>query len=118
MEEFLRILQEAYTKNNLILDVATKLDSMLERAGFVDVHVEKKYMPMGKMWGEYGQQGVVVMKGAFDNYAGALAKAGIIQSEKDYLDLMDRVEKEWDEHGVQYVAAVAIGRKPASAGDN
>lgn len=114
MQELLRILKEAYAENNLILDVATKLGSMLEDAGFVDVNVEKKYMPMGKMWGEYGRQGVVIMKGAFENYAGALAKAGVIRSIDEYLELMDRVEKEWDEHGVQYVAAVATARKPAS----
>ena len=114
MQELLKVLTEAYAETNLILDVATRLGPLLETAGFVDVQVEKRHMPMGKMWGEFGRQGTVIMKGAFQNYAGALANAGVIHSVDEYLDLMDRVEKEWDEHGVQYVAVVATARKPAS----
>jgi len=112
MEEVYDTCKGCYDKNGLVFEIASILGSLLEKAGFVDIHVEKKSMPMGKMWGEYGKQGVVTMKNAYRNLRGAMSKVGVIQSEKEYFELLDRMEKEWDEHGVQYVSRIATARKP------
>lgn len=114
MEEVYQICKSCYDKNGQVFEIASILDSLLEKAGFVDIRAERKSMPMGKMWGEYGNQGVIVMKNAYKNLRGAMLKVGVIQSEKEYLELLDKMEKEWDEHGVQYQSRIITARKPVS----
>lgn len=114
MEEVYQICRGCYDKNGQVFEIASILDSLLEKAGFVDIRAERKSMPMGKMWGEYGNQGVIVMKNAYKNLRGAMLKVGVIRSEKEYLELLDKMEKEWDEHGVQYQSRIVTARKPVS----
>jgi len=112
MEEVYKICKGCYDKNGLVFEIASILGPLLEKAGFVDIQVEKKSMPMGKMWGEYGKQGVITMKNAYKNLRNAMLKVGVIQSEMEFFELLDKMEKEWDEHGVQYASRIITARKP------
>lgn len=110
-----RMSKGIFNANGLVWDVASQLDKMLVDAGFIEVTLEKKYVPMGDRWGEFGVQGAKFMLSTYKNGMPALKRAGFLSSDEEYLNLLDEVGKEWDTHGMQYVYRVATARKPRAS---
>lgn len=97
----------------LQIGVAESLADLLRASGFVDVADEAKRMPVGKSWGEIGEQGTISFAGALRNLSGVMVKTGLFPSEEEYLRLADKLPEEWDAHGNHYLCKVAVARKPA-----
>jgi len=112
MEKYDELQQVARKTGGVPTDAASQLGAWAKEAGFVNVVAEKKYVPVSRKWGEMGQRGINAHMGAMRNLAQGYLKAGFIQSEKDYLTLLDGVEKEWDEFGIRYTIWVVCARKP------
>jgi len=114
-ERITKIREALYEKNGLMLECAQQLPKMLEAAGFVNIKVDEKVAPAGKACGEIGAMGVECLGGALRRMRGSALKAGGlgVKSEREYDELMDDVEKEWDERdGIQYECHVICAQKP------
>lgn len=112
MKQYEELQRSARKTTGVPLDAASQLGTWATEAGFVNVVAEMKYVPASRKWGEMGQRGIDAHMGALRNLTQGYLKAGFIQSEKEYLALLDDVEKEWDEFGVRFTIWVICARKP------
>ncbi|KAJ7578141.1 S-adenosyl-L-methionine-dependent methyltransferase [Mycena floridula] len=100
MEKVVAMYRRLAQSRNLYIDCAKHIPSMLEDAGFVDIHIEEGLPRMGK-WA--GDDGIVYR----DNHVGVfqgmktpiLEKGGFgyVRSEAEYDALIAGMEREWDE---------------------
>ncbi|KAF7288713.1 S-adenosyl-L-methionine-dependent methyltransferase [Mycena chlorophos] len=116
MEKLVACSRRLAEARDLFIDCANAIPTMLEEAGFVDIHSEMREQPVGKWAGEIGeilrdnQLGVfkglktpVLLSGGF----------GIVSSEAEYDALLAGVVQEWDEiPGTKTPFLVHCARKP------
>jgi len=114
MEKFTSLALALFEKTGHSYDVLFHLDQLLANAGFTDIHVHAKGIPVGKKWGDVGVQDAETMRAGLVNLAPAFQKAGLIQSDADYFALLDEAEKEWDEHGSEFDCRLVTARKPVT----
>ncbi|KLO08442.1 S-adenosyl-L-methionine-dependent methyltransferase [Schizopora paradoxa] len=112
MEEAYRLLKEFFDRVGLFVDVAENVDKLLGAVGFEDVKVVTGQLPVGKKWGSSGEQGTRALKPGFHKMASPMLAMGLINSESEYLQMLDKMEAEWDEHGVHFLPRLVTGRKP------
>jgi len=112
MEKYKELHTFSWKSIGVPLDAASQIGTWAAEVGFVNVVAEKKYVPASRKWGEMGQRGIDAHMGALRNLSQGYLKAGFIQSEKEYLALLDEVEKEWDEFGIRFTICVICVRKP------
>jgi len=91
---------------------ALDLPAMLEEAGFIDIRSERKLTPIGKRWGQDGENGVLAYGGAFRNMGYAAVQAGLIDSEAEFEKKLSELHKEWEEDGAQIACRIICARKP------
>jgi ubiquinone/menaquinone biosynthesis C-methylase UbiE len=117
MEKLTAMYRRITEARNLYVDCTHGISKMLEEAGFVDIRSESRAQSMGKWAGEIG-----VANGA--NYTGVLRgiKApvleaggfGYVTSEAEYDELLDGLEREWDEiPGTKKQFIIFWARKPS-----
>ena len=105
-----------YDKRGLLLDCGMQLPSMLQRAGFVDIKLEVRYVPMGKKAARArNDSDFLEMKALTDGIRllqKPLWEEGLLLSETEHDDLMDRLQTEWDElEGGRQLSMVAVSAK-------
>lgn len=91
---------EFYKLRGFDLGIAKKLPELLRVTGFVNVTSEVLRIPLGKKWGRVGVDGAHNQADVFRSLKGQIVSAGgfgVVKSEEDYDELMDGVEREWDE---------------------
>lgn len=106
------IHEKGFEAIGLPSDVVNNLQIMLTKAGFVDVAIDTKPTPVGKMWGEIGSQGTSAYKGAMARMANVFLRVGPVRTEEEYGELVNKLEQDWDEQGTQYHGAIICARKP------
>ena len=112
MTEADRLIRQLFDHIGLFADVAINLDDLLRSEGFTDVWVEEKRMPVGRKFGESGEQGTRVLKPGYMKMASTMLDLKLIESIPEYLQMLDEMEAEWDEHGVEFPARLVTARKP------
>lgn len=110
------LLLQGANKRGLLRYCARELPGMLRDAGFVKVTDEGKPCPVGKPFGEWGEEGAKGPAGAWWNMKDALVEQGSVSSAKEYDDLLDEMKREWDEKGIYLVARMICATKPLEVG--
>ncbi|KAF9563390.1 S-adenosyl-L-methionine-dependent methyltransferase [Agrocybe pediades] len=94
------LVQQLFRAKGLVLDCATYIPAMLEQAGFVNISVQERSIPLGKWAGNHGADGAANFIGVFRAMKTPILKAGglgFVQSEAEFDTLLDKVEREWDQ---------------------
>ncbi|KAL5531041.1 hypothetical protein ACEPAG_3917 [Sanghuangporus baumii] len=99
-EKHVALLDALFRRRDMILRISDELPSLLERANFANIRVEKSCVPLGAWAGQIG-------KDARDNFIGAFrgmktpillaGGLGYVNTEQDYDEHIDAMKKEWDE---------------------
>ncbi|KIK57587.1 hypothetical protein GYMLUDRAFT_172532, partial [Collybiopsis luxurians FD-317 M1] len=85
-------------KHGLMDDISVKLPPLLQKAGFGDITVEMKSIPVGNTLGEEGCKGSRVIKDSLVALKPTVFKCdglGIVHSSEEFDSLMESVEGEW-----------------------
>jgi len=117
MEKLSNLAIGLFEKTGHSYDVLYRLDQLLADAGFTDIRVHTKGLPVGKKWGDAGVQNAKTMRSGLENVGPAFEKFGLIQSLTEYSVILDEMEKEWDEHGSEFECRLVTARKPARVDD-
>ncbi|KAJ6597238.1 S-adenosyl-L-methionine-dependent methyltransferase [Mycena vulgaris] len=118
MEKFTALFRRVASSRNLYVDCVQDMPAMLENAGFVDVQSESRIQYIGKWAGETGVANRVNYVGVFRGIKTPVLKAGgygLVSSEAEYDELLEGLEKEWDEvPGTEKEFIIFWARKPSS----
>jgi len=94
------LVQKLFQAKGLVLDCASYIPAMLAQAGFTNIRVEEKSIPLGKWAGDHGVDGAANFIGVFRSMKTPILKAGglgFVRSEQQFDRLLDQVELEWDQ---------------------
>jgi hypothetical protein len=102
----------------MILTASEDIPRFLKDLGFEDVQVQRSDLPVGK-WA--GQEGVINRENAMEVYRAVkqpilrMGGFGMVRSESEADELLDNVEKEWDEvEGTYLKYCLIVARKPST----
>lgn len=116
MEKLTAMYCALLRSRNLYPDCAQDIPAMLEAAGFVDIHSESRIQLIGKWAGEIGVTHRVNHVGVFRGIKTPVLDAGgfgIVTSEAEYDDLLDGLDREWDEvPGTEKEIVIVWAQKP------
>ncbi|KAJ7709595.1 S-adenosyl-L-methionine-dependent methyltransferase [Mycena rosella] len=116
MEKLVAMYRRLISSRNIYIDCAQDMPAMLEAAGFVDVQSESRMQRMGKWAGEIGVANRVNHVGVFRGIKTPVLEAGgygLVNSEAEYDELLDGLEREWDEiPGTDKEFIIFWARKP------
>lgn len=97
-------------------DCVSLIQTLLQEAGFENIRVHDRILPVGKKSGETGVLGTSAWLGAFKGAGDAIVKVGgmgVVKTKGEWMDLVDEVAKEWDEvEGVTYLVNIVGATKP------
>ncbi|KAF8905799.1 S-adenosyl-L-methionine-dependent methyltransferase [Gymnopilus junonius] len=99
-EKHQNLVQALFDAKGLVLDCAAYIPTMLAQAGFANIRVEERSIPLGKWAGDHGADGATNFIGVFRAMKTPILKAGglgIVRSEQEFDRLLDQVELEWDQ---------------------
>ena len=100
-------------KHGLMYDIASRLPTLLEDAGFENIKCEWKQEPLGgRRAGELGVLGARIFKQLFKSFWPTLLRYDIIESEAEYEQLLNAREEEWETFEAYYECRVIVARKP------
>ncbi|KAF2129629.1 S-adenosyl-L-methionine-dependent methyltransferase [Dothidotthia symphoricarpi CBS 119687] len=103
-------LKKLFAMNNMDLNQADSLPSLVKGAGFVDVQVHDKE------WRLHGDSNVLSRENALRGHRGLkgpVVKYGLFSSDAEFDDMMTGVETEWKSTlGKALIIRVITGRKP------
>ncbi|KAJ9256291.1 hypothetical protein DTO195F2_6016 [Paecilomyces variotii] len=106
----LEILTKLFAMNNMDLNQADRLPSLVQKAGFVDVQV------LRKEWRLHGESNVLPRQNAIRGHRGLkgpVVKSGLLSSDAEFDEMMAGVEMEWQSiPGDALTICVITGRKP------
>lgn len=94
------LVQALFHAKGLILDCAAYIPAMLAQAGFANIRIEERSIPLGKWAGAHGVDGAANFIGVFRAMKTPILKAGglgLVRSEQELDRLLDQVEREWDQ---------------------
>ncbi|KAF8164766.1 hypothetical protein B0H34DRAFT_686476 [Crassisporium funariophilum] len=94
------LVQSLFSAKGLVLDCATYIPSMLRQAGFMNIHVEERSIPLGKWAGQHGVNGATNFIGVFRAMKTPILKSGglgMVKTEDEFDCLLNEVEREWDD---------------------
>ncbi|KAJ7444842.1 S-adenosyl-L-methionine-dependent methyltransferase [Mycena latifolia] len=116
MEKLVAMYRCLISSRNIYIDCAQDIPAMLEAAGFVDIRSESRMQYVGKWAGEIGVANRVNHVGVFRGIKTPVLKAGgygFVTSEAEYDELLDGLEREWDEvPGTEKEFIIFWARKP------
>ena len=107
--------KEILESKGLMLDCGMKLPQMLQTAGFADIHMEIRPIPLGK---QAGEDSAIYAEHLLDVLYKVAVKAGISHafglSVNEYKDVLAQIKAEWDSEidGRKIDIIVAHARKP------
>ncbi len=119
MAKFTTLAIELFERRDISYDIALHLDRLVADAGFTEMSVIMKDLPVGRKWGEPGDEGledVKILKGGLMNMASAFQKEGLVQNDAEYNALLDEMEEDWDEYGAKFDICLVTARKPVDGG--
>lgn len=103
-------LKKLFSMNNMDLNQADRLPSLVRDAGFVDVQVHKKE------WRLDGDCNVLSRENALRGHMGLkgpVVKCGLFSSDAEFDDMMAGVKSEWESiPGEALSISIITGRKP------
>ena len=115
------ILRELYRRRDLVIRVYEELPLLLENAGFTDVKIIRSSTPVGKWAGQPGIEGRDNVMAVFRAMKLPILRMGgfsMVKSEAEIDELLDNVEKEWDEtEGMALGFCLIVARKPPASSD-
>ncbi|KAJ7715573.1 S-adenosyl-L-methionine-dependent methyltransferase [Mycena maculata] len=118
MERLVALYRCVTTSRNLYVDCADHLPTMLKQAGFVDIRTESRMQLIGKLHGEAGVASNLTHRGVFNGMKTPVLEAGgfgYVSSEAEYDELVECLEKEWDEvPGAEKEFIILWARKPSA----
>jgi len=94
------LVQSLFVAKGLVLDCAAYIPAMLSQAGFANISIEERSIPLGKWAGDHGVNGATNFIGVFRAMKTPILKAGglgFVRSEQEFDRLLDQVEREWDQ---------------------
>lgn len=105
-----------WARRGLLLRCVDAIPELLQKAGFVNIRLERRDVPLGGWGGQLGEQ-------ARDNFIGVwraqktpmlkLGGFGIVNSEAEYDQLVSDVEDEWNSNTSSHMEVyVFIAQKP------
>jgi hypothetical protein len=116
MEKLTTMFRRVTDSRNLYVDCAYDMPKMLEEAGFVDIRSESRMLLLGKWAGEIGVANATNHVGVLRGFKTPVLEAGgfgCVTSEAEYDELLNGLEKEWDEiPGSEMQFFVFWARKP------
>ncbi|KAJ7940349.1 S-adenosyl-L-methionine-dependent methyltransferase [Mycena leptocephala] len=116
MEKLTTMFRRVTDSRNLYVDCAYDMPKMLEEAGFVDIRSESRMLLLGKWAGEIGVANATNHVGVLRGFKTPVLEAGgfgYVTSEAEYDELLNGLEKEWDEiPGSEMQFFVFWARKP------
>lgn len=106
-----------FAKRGLLgFDCSSQVPILMEEAGFVDVYVEDRRVPLGEQWGSLGIKGSERMSHAYRAFGFACVEEGglgLCESRADVESVVEQARREWDDNYGVYLPACAItARKP------
>ncbi|OBZ66959.1 hypothetical protein A0H81_13343 [Grifola frondosa] len=115
-EKHLSLVYTLLGAKGLLRDISVHLPKMLETAGFVDVSVEERKVPLGHLGGQDGVDARNNFMGVYRGMKTPILKAGglgFVSSEAEFDEMMDAMEKEWDDTpGAEFNFFIIYARKP------
>ncbi|TFK39814.1 S-adenosyl-L-methionine-dependent methyltransferase [Crucibulum laeve] len=116
--KFLSTLQTMHRHRGFDPDLVDHLPAMLSAAGFADVDFQERSTPMGIWAGDVGVEGKECFLKAYRSMKIPIMQegdAGAFNSEEEYDQYIDNIEKEWDGNPRQRgVFVTFIARKPSN----
>ncbi|XP_006459612.1 hypothetical protein AGABI2DRAFT_191521 [Agaricus bisporus var. bisporus H97] len=101
---------------NIDLNVIQRIPAWLEEAGFVDVQIEKRGLPLGSWGGDLGKWGLEASMGFWPAMKDAFMKvdkSGLVANEEEYDEVVKDLRKKCDETPDTYFEYwVFVARKP------
>ncbi|KAJ7137667.1 S-adenosyl-L-methionine-dependent methyltransferase [Mycena epipterygia] len=118
MEKLIAMYRRLTDSRNLYIDCALGMPAMLKEAGFVDIQSESRMQCMGKWAGDIGVTNRVNHVGIFRGIKTPILEAGgygYVTSEAEYDELLEGLEREWDEvPGTEKEFIIFWARKPVA----
>ena len=117
-----RLMQSAasalWKDRGLLLECGKMIPEILKEAGFVDIRSEIRYLPLGQGAGHLGKLGSASILGAYRGMKRPILEAkgyGLIESEEQWEQILENVEKGWDENPGRTATFVVICATKPSA---
>lgn len=111
-------LKVARDVRHIVIDIVYHLQSWLEEAGFINVKIEKRGLPLGSWAGEHGAANLKFTMAFMDSIKILVLKEGglgLVSSEEEYDSLVDNVTKLCDKTPETYFEYwVFVAQKPAA----
>ena len=112
-KRFAGLMEKFFAERGLVIDCGLRLPRMLQQVGFVDIHLEILQAPIGRQAGDVGLIGSHAVSNGFRKFKTYASQLGLM-SEEEYSDLIDSVEKEWNESvgGRLLPVVIVYAKKP------
>ncbi|THH06580.1 hypothetical protein EW145_g3979 [Phellinidium pouzarii] len=102
--------------NNLNVKIYADLPELLRKAKFDNVRVEKRSVPIGSWAGQSGvdfKRNLITASRALKTVVMKAGGLGFVETEEAFDQLMDDLEKEWDEtEGAEMAIHIVYGQRP------
>ncbi|KAI5117082.1 hypothetical protein M0805_009486 [Coniferiporia weirii] len=116
-ERHARLRRALFASRDLVVDVSDELPSLLRKAGFVNITVETRSVPLGAWAGQQGLEARDNLVSAFRAMKTPILKSGgfgFVESEEEFDRLIDALGKEWDEtKGSEKKVRIVYAQRPA-----
>ncbi|KAI5117794.1 hypothetical protein M0805_002181 [Coniferiporia weirii] len=90
-------------------DITQTLPSLMKEAGFVNIHAEERYAPLGEGWGDVGRKGLNNFGGAFRNSGPVALKLGLVKSSEEFEEIYRSMIEAWNRK-VGFLSTVLLVR--------
>ncbi len=104
---------------HVVVDIVDHLPGWLEKAGFANLTIQKRGLPMGSWAGEVGKKGLHSTINVWRSIKGPVMNEGglgFVKTEEEYDDVIDDFERRMEETPESYLQYwVFTAQKPAEA---
>ncbi|KAF8999985.1 hypothetical protein BDQ17DRAFT_1391398 [Cyathus striatus] len=109
------LVRTVFESKGLLLDCADHLEEWVKLAGFKNIHVERRSIPLGGWGGRNGQEAMVNWIEVFRALKTPTLNGGgfgYVNSESEFDKMIDEVEREWDQTpGADMQFIIVYGQK-------
>ncbi|THG98468.1 hypothetical protein EW145_g7421 [Phellinidium pouzarii] len=115
-EKHRRMHKALLDSRDLNLDIHADLPELLRKASFTNITVEKRTIPLGSWAGKEGVDSRNDIISVFRSLKASVLRSGglgFVETEEDFDQFIDAVEKEWDEtEGAEVNAFIIYAQRP------